>query len=200
MKLKSILARGAAALALTSLIGAIHAGEAGSNTTVIKLMGKDKPMEALTFEGELATGESRGLYTDAGTPVTVRRTENGLSIETAEHTVQVPYPNANGLAAGGGSEVSVHGGGVHEKRVIVHGDKGATHPEGAQTHQKRVIVVKRGDAGDTDVSVDVRAGDLEDLADLEALANLHAEDADGHHKVVIVHKVEKRSGDEATSQ
>lgn len=198
MKLKSLLARGASALALAGLIGAIHAGEAGSNTTVIKLVGKDKQMEALTFEGELAAGESRGLYTDAGTAVTVRRTEEGLSIETAERTVQVPYPND--LAAGGESNVSVHGDGAHERVVIVHGDGGGAHPEGTQRHQKRVIVVKRGDAGDTDVSVDVRAGDLEDLADLEALADIHAADADGHHKVVIVRKIEKQSGDEATSQ
>lgn len=200
MKLKSILARVTAALALTSLLGAIQAGEAGSNTTVIKLVGKNKQMEALTFEGELAAGESRGLYTDAGTPVTVRRSENGLSIETAEHTVQVPYPNGKGLATGGGSDVFVHGDGVHEKRVIVHGDNGGTHPEGEQSHQKRVIVVKRGDAGDTDVSVDVRGGHLEDLADLESLVDLHAHDADGHHKVVVIHKVKKQGGDEANNK
>jgi len=160
VKLNSKLARGAATLALTSLVGASQAGEAGSNTTLIKLMGKDKQMQALTFEGELAAGESRGFYTDAGTPVTVRRTENGLSIETAENTVKVPYPNPNGLATGGGSDVRVHGDGAHQKRVIVHGGNGGTHPEGAQSHQKRVIVVKRGDAGATDVSVDVRAGVL----------------------------------------
>ncbi len=196
MKLTSVFARGAAALALAGLIGAVHAGGADSNTTLIKLMGKDKKLETLRFEGELEVGASRGLYTDAGTPVTVRRTEKGLSIETPERNVDVPYPSAAELADGG-TNVVMHGDGAHKKVIVLkHGEEGAL-PEGSGLHKKRVIVVKDGEAGNTDVDLDVRLGDL---ADLDVLTDTDVDvhvDHEGHEKVVVIRKVIKHDEAEA---
>jgi hypothetical protein len=197
MKLKSVFARGAAAMALAGLIGTVHAGDAGSNTTMIKLLGKDKKLETVKFEGELDVGGSRGLYTDAGTPVTVTRTDKGLTIEFADRSVEVPYPSASAVGEEGEQNLVIRNGEGEKNIVIVkHGEHDAAH-EGAEHHQKRVIVVSDGDGGSTDVDVDVRLGDLADLADLEVLADAHGEAGDGHEKVVVIRKVIKHDAAEA---
>jgi hypothetical protein len=197
MKLNSIFARGVAALALVGLMGAVHAGDVGSNTTMIKLLGKDKKLETVKFEGELEVGGARGLYTDAGTPVTVTRTDQGLTIEFADRSVEVPYPSASAAGEDGAQNLVIRDGAGEKNIVIVkRGEHGAL-PEGAEHHQKRVIVVSDGDGGNTDVDVDVRLGDLADLADLEVLADAHGEAGDGHEQVVVIRKVIKHDAAEA---
>lgn len=197
MKLKSVFARSAAALALAGMIGAVHAGDAGSNTTMIKLLGKDKKFETVKFDGELDVGGSRGLYTDAGTPVTVTRTDKGLSIEFADRSVEVPYPSMSALGEGDAQNLVIHEGSSEKNIVIVkHGEHGAAHAGGAH-HQKRVIVVKDGEDGNSNVDVDVRLGDLADLADLEDLAEIPSEAGEGHEKVVVIRKVIKHDETES---
>jgi hypothetical protein len=187
MKLQSLTMRGALALALASLVGAAMAD---SNTTEIKLLGKDKKLETLKFEGELPIGESRGLYTDAGTAVTVQRTEQGLRIETPERSIDVPYPNADELAADADGNVLIHGDG-HNKRVIVmHGDEHHAIHEGAAMHKRHLIVLNDGEGDNADVDVA-----LKQLAELEELDAIDLDAADGDKKVVVIRKVEKRSTD-----
>lgn len=185
MTLKSILVRAATAAALSGLIaGAAAAGEVG-DVTVIKLKNKDKATESLRFEGDLAVGESRGMYTDAGTPITVLRTEKGLSIETPDRTVEVPY-------GGQGFDWTQAADGEHGKHKIVmirhaedEGAEGAEHQE----HHKRIIMLKDGDATAADIEAALAAD-----PDLAALKHLDVDvdvDADGGEKVVVIRRIHK---------
>jgi hypothetical protein len=191
MKLQSLTMRGALALALASLIGAAMAD---SNTTEIKLLGKDKKLETLKFEGELPIGESRGLYTDAGTAVTVQRTEQGLRIETPERSIDVPYPNADEQVVGGASNVMIHGDGQNKRVIVMHGDKDHAMHKGAEMHKRHVIVLNDGEGGGESADADVDAA-LKQLAELEDLDAIDVEGANSDKKVVVIRKVEKRSVD-----
>jgi len=204
MTRNSMRARGTLALALAGLIGgAVTAGEAG-DTTTIKVLGKDRKAETVRFEGELAVGQSRGLYTDAGTPVTITRTEKGLSIETAERTVVVPDGDHDAMLAGH------HGDGAHRVMVLKHGDHDVAHTAAHGEH-KRVIVLK-----DVNVSGEPTAlgelealeelhelDELEGLGELETLAELDGLDldsGDGKDKVVVIRRVHRdASGDAGTA-
>lgn len=198
MRLKNVFTRGAAWVALAGLISTVHAGETGTHTTQIKLIGKDQKLETLSFEGELAAGESRGLYTDAGTAVTVRRTDQGLSIETPERTVNVPYPDASELAAGGDQNLVIAGDGTEKRIVIMHGDHEGTAQDASGLQHKRVIVIKNGADGNEDVDVDLRVGDPEALA---ALGDLHSDAAGSdHEQVIVIRKVKKEVSDTAANQ
>lgn len=186
------------AIALAGLIGVAFAAEPDLHSTAIKLIGKDKKIESLKFEGELPIGESRGLYTDAGTPVTVQRTDKGLRIETPERTVDVPYPGAVALAAGD-EEVLIDGAHTRKRVVILHDDKHAAEHQAmhgdahSKMHQKHVIVVKDGDAGAIDV--DMKLEKLSDLDELEALGDLTIDGAGSDQQVVVIRKIDKRTSE-----
>jgi hypothetical protein len=220
MKFRHLLARGAVAVALAASIGAVCAAE--SATTEILLLGKDQKREKLKFEGELPIGESRGLYTDAGTPVTVLRTEKGLRVETPERTVDVPYPDHGVLIAGEHALDADAGTDGKRRRVVIlhnehHTDGDAAHAAAHDKLMKRVIVV--GDGSDVDVKVLKldKLGKLEQLDELPELAGLaeldHLDkleglealdaldakidvdvdvDAEGEHKVIVVRKIRKQ--------
>ena len=207
MKFRHLLARGAVAVALAASIGAACAAE--SATTEILLLGKDQKREKLKFEGELPIGESRGLYTDAGTPVTVFRTEKGLRVETPQRTVDVPYPDHAAILAGDDTD-------GQKRRVVILHDK--NHTDGDAEHaakhdklMKRVIVL--GDGSDVDVKV-LKLDELDELPELAGLAELkHLDrlegldaldaldakvdvdvdvDAEGNRKVIVVRKIRKQ--------
>ncbi len=187
MTLKSILVRAATAVALSGLMaGAAAAGETG-DVTVIKLKNKDQATETLRFEGELAVGESRGMYTDAGTAITVRRNDKGLSIELPDRSVEVPYGPHDGDA------LHAHAGasGKHKVVMIRHGEhegaEGAEHPE----HRKRIIMLKDGDGSGADIEAALAADpDLAALKQLDVDADVDV-DAEGGEKVVVIRRIHK---------
>ncbi len=197
MKLNTLFVPSAIAIALAGLIGVAFAAEPDLHSTEIKLIGKDKKIESLKFEGELPIGESRGLYTDAGTPVTVQRTDRGLRIETPERTLDVPYPGAAALATTGDEEVVIDGVRTRKRVIILHDDKHAAEHQamhgGAHSpmHQKHVIVVKDGDAGAIDV--DVKLEKLSDLDELEAMGDLTIDGAGSDQQVVVIRKIDKQT-------
>lgn len=134
--------------------------------TVLKLKTSDGATETLRFDGALAVGESRGHETDAGTPVLVTRTEDGLRIETAEKTINVALP-APGDAPHG-IEANV------EKRGRIEGN-------GEPAGETKVVVLRRhGDAAIDDAEIDALID-----ADPDTLAELQG---DGERKVVILRK------------
>lgn len=133
-RLNSMLQRSLIALTLGAVLGlgAVVAGdtEPKAMSTILKLKNAEGVAESLRFDGALAVGESRGYETDAGTPVLVTRTEDGLRIELPSRTVNIKLPgaaDADGLRASANVEKIVRidgqGDGATETRVVVlHGD------------------------------------------------------------------------------
>jgi len=99
MKIKFVprLARTLLGAALLTAFGSVAAGEAHINKTKLKFK-HGETVETISFEGQLTVGQSIGLYSEAGTPVTVSRTEAGLKVEFPDKTHEVPYhdPSADG--------------------------------------------------------------------------------------------------------
>ncbi len=189
MRLKSILVRAATAVALSGLIaGAATAGEAG-DVTVIKLKNKDEPTETLRFEGELAVGASRGMYTDAGTAVTVVRTDKGLRIETPERTVDVPY-GRHDLDAIHAHEAAP---GKHKVIVMRHGDGDGAHAAEHAQHHKRIIVLKDGDGSAADIEAELAADpELTMLKHLDVDVDVDVDaEGEGDQKIVVIRKIHK---------
>ena len=137
-------------------------------TTVLKLKNPDGAVESLRFDGALAVGEARGYETDAGTPVLVTRSEDGLRIEMADKTIQVALPEAGDHHAGIEADVE------KQVRIERHGEPGS---------ETKVVVLRRnGDATIDDAEIDALID-----ADPEALADSPG-DGTGERKVVIVRK------------
>lgn len=153
--------------------GSLFAADTGTATepamkTVLKLKKADGAVESLRFDGALAIGQSRGYETDAGTPVLVTRTEEGLRIEMPEKTVTVALP------APGEEHEGIEANVQKLVRIEGHGE-----PAG----ETKVVVMRRhGDQPIDDAEIDALID-----ADPEALAELEA-NGDGEHKVVIVRK------------
>lgn len=169
--LHALVQRGALAVALSATLGlgiatAAETTSSPAITTLLKLKSADGATESLRFDGALAIGESRGYETDAGTPVLVTRTENGLSVELPSHTVRLALPDH--AAGHGDTDVNV------ERRVRVDSDG---------SHETRVVVL-RGEA---------RAADAEHIdqlleGDHEALETLAQSEGDGEREIVIVRR------------
>lgn len=163
-------------------LGAAHAGNTPENQsikTVLKLKNDAGAVELLRFDGALAVGEARGYETDAGTPVLVTRTPEGLRIELAERTINIALPDAESEAAGrDGHDIDV------QKLVRIEGD-------GSAAGETRVVVL-RGDHAALD------DGDIERMleGDGETLSELHAEEG---HEVRKVHIVRKQAEDADTA-
>ncbi|HRG16345.1 MAG TPA: hypothetical protein PLB00_10120 [Pseudomonadota bacterium] len=157
-----------AALLASGNLFAADTGAESAMKTVLKLKKADGAVESLRFDGALAIGESRGYETDAGTPVLVTRTEDGLRIETAEKTINVALPGPDDDHRG--IEANV------EKRVRIEG-------HGEPAGETQVVVLRRhGDQPIDDAEIDALID-----ADLEALAEPEA-NGDGERQVVIVRK------------
>lgn len=176
-RLHAFLCRGALAVALSTTFGlgsaAAEAPSAPSAmTTVLKLKSADGATESLRFDGALAIGESRGYETDAGTPVLVTRTAEGLSVELPSHTVQLALP------AHGPDDADVN----VERRVRVNAD-------GAR--ETRVVVL-RGEAGVAE------AEHIDQLleGDPEALETLSQSEGSGEREIVIVRKQHREDASE----
>ncbi|MBK8283813.1 MAG: hypothetical protein IPK97_02450 [Ahniella sp.] len=96
-------------LAATALLAALGMGSAMADETPVnktKLKFKHgEQVETISFEGQLTVGQSIGLYSEAGTPVTVRRTEQGLKVEFPDRSHDVPYPEDD--VAGGDGERNI---------------------------------------------------------------------------------------------
>lgn len=96
-------------LTATALLAALGMGSAMADETQInktKLKFKHgEQVETISFEGQLTAGQSIGLYSEAGTPVTVRRTEQGLKVEFPDRSHDVPYPED--AVAGGDGERNI---------------------------------------------------------------------------------------------
>ena len=160
------------ALALSASLGfgvavAGDAPEAHTIKTVLKLKNGDGASEVLRFDGALAVGESRGYETDAGTPVLVTRTDEGLKIEMAERTINIALPDADGQ--------DHHGANV-EKLVRIEGN-------GEAPNETRVVVLR----GDHDGVSDEQIEQMLD-GDGEALTELHSDDGKEVREVRIVRK------------
>jgi hypothetical protein len=142
-----------------------------SVTTILKLKNAEGGVESLRFDGALAVGESRGYETDAGTPVLVTRTEEGLRLELPSHTVNLRLPTHDGEGHGVHAEI--------EKQVRISSEGG----EGGEAQETRVVVL-RGDGADA------HAAEIEQLleGDEVALDALAEGDGDGNREVVIVRK------------
>jgi hypothetical protein len=159
-----------AALSASGHLLAADAGTEPATRTVLKLKKSDGATESLRFDGALAVGESRGYETDAGTPVLVTRTDDGLRIELPEKTVTVALPEAGAALAG--TEANV------ERRVRIQ-----THGEGDAAGETKVVVMRRhGDQPIDDAEIDALID-----ADPETLAELQ-DNGDGERQVVIVRK------------
>ena len=187
MKQQSNLTRGILACVLAGLIGTAAAADDGISTTTIKVIGDEGAAETLRYEGSLAVGESRGLYTDAGTPITVQRNEDGLNIQLGDRTIDVPFGDAiiNTEDADDGS-----------KRIIVlkRTDGDGTAIDSSDAAQiKRVIVMKRG----ADGALAIEDGELAALAELGELKHLDGL-AEGKQadKIVVIRRVEKTASNE----
>lgn len=118
-RITSRLGAFAAAAALTAAfgLGAAFAGDGATTSEKTKLKFKHgDTVETIQFEGALTVGQSVGLYSEAGTPVTVTRTDKGLRIEFPDRTHEVPFYSNPGTAGPSGGE---------RKIVIIKKDGGA---------------------------------------------------------------------------
>ncbi len=155
-------------------LGVAHAGNTPENQTiktVLKPKNDAGGVELLRFDGALAVGEARGYETDAGTPVLVTRTPEGLRIELAERTINIALPDVEpGPAGDHGHDINV------QKLVRIEGDA-------SDTGETRVVVL-RGDHAALD------EGDIERMleGDGETLSELHSEEGHELRKVHIVRK------------
>lgn len=106
-RIMSRLGAFAAAAALTAAfgLGVAFAGDTSVTSSKTKLKFKHgDTVETIQFEGALTVGQSVGLYSEAGTPVTVTRTDAGLKIEFPDRTHEVPFHHDAGDAGPSGGE------------------------------------------------------------------------------------------------
>lgn len=165
----------ALALAAAFGLGVVHAGDTLEDSTiktVLKLKNDAGDVELLHFDGALAIGEARGDETDAGTPVLVTRTPEGLRIELAERTINIALPDAEADADGR------HGHVIDVQKLVRIEDNGS-----GDDGETRVVVL-RGDHAALD------EGEIERMldGDGDALNKLHADDGHEVRKVHIVRK------------
>lgn len=149
-------------------IGAVSASDTVTNKTKLKFKDGDT-VETISFEGQLAVGQSIGLYSEAGTPVTVSRNENGLKVEFPNKTHEVPYHDPAELGAEGGN-----------RKVVIIKHDGKHHG----LHEGDVLT-------ETETLVDDPALQAEIDAAMAA-----AGDGDGTRKIIIKHIEHKEVSDE----
>lgn len=99
-------------------IGAANAADTVTNKTKLKFKDGDT-VETISFEGQLTVGQSISLYSEAGTPVTVSRTDAGLTVAFPNKTHEVPYADPAELGVDGERRnvVIIKHDGVHEGDV-----------------------------------------------------------------------------------
>lgn len=140
-----------AALCAAILSSAAFAAGAVRDETTLLVRTSAGAIERLTYEGELADGERRGLTTEAGNPATLARTADGLVLELAGERFDVKLPavavDADGMVSVDGSE----GG----RRIVIHREEdttqGASAEGGTKTETRKVVkIVRKGesDAGE----------------------------------------------------
>lgn len=133
----------ATSLLLVTLVGAaaaavLHAGSDGAAATTFKMHlrtgGSTEALE-LTDLDELEVGESREYATASGTPVTVKRDDDGYALELDGRTIRIGeeglghagHPGMKmrriELDGDGDAQRIVLSGEPHERRVIVHRSK-----------------------------------------------------------------------------
>jgi hypothetical protein len=166
----------AVALALSAASLVAYAGEA-SDSTEIQVFANGK-QERITLD-DLKTGETRQVYSEAGTLVTVTRLADSIELDIAGEKTSVPMHDgldAEHLAALIHSHDGVAADG--EKRVVrIHhaGEKG----EGDGHHKVIVLDHAGGDA---------QAVDMDDAQFVVKLGD------DGEKQVIVKRKVIKESG------
>ncbi|AVP99851.1 hypothetical protein C7S18_22915 [Ahniella affigens] len=101
-------------------MGAAAAADTVTNKTKLKFKDGDT-VETISFEGQLSPGQSISLYSEAGTPVTVTRTDAGLKVALPNKTHEVPYADPSELGADGERRnvVIIKHDGVHEGDVDI---------------------------------------------------------------------------------
>jgi len=125
---------------------------------------------------ELKVGESRQLTAASGVPAIVSRSEEGLSIEIAGHSVDVPFGGAHLQA------LHAHGG-KHPLQIIAHEDE-----QVGDGSNKRVVVkhVHHGEGQDADGKFE--EADIEAM--IERLRSGEGDGDDGERRVVVIRKVD----------
>ena len=128
---------------------------------------------------DMKVGDSRQLTADSGLPAIVRRSEDGLSIEVAGHTVDVPFHDAHLQA------LHVNAG-EHPLHVVV--DTDASGVDAGDGSDKRIVVkhLRHGDGHHGDGELD----DAEIEAMIEKLRDGHGDGEDGERRVVVIRKVD----------
>jgi hypothetical protein len=138
-----------AALCAAVLSTAAFAAGGVRDETTLLVRTSAGAIERLTYEGELADGERRGLTTEAGNPATLARSAEGLVLELAGERFDVKLPAVEVDAEGTQSVDGTEGG----RRIVIHreedhvADRAADGAEKVET-RKVVKIVRKGEAAD----------------------------------------------------
>lgn len=134
-----------AALSAAILSTAAVAADTLRDETTLLVRTSAGAVERLTYAGELADGERRGLTTEGGNPATLSRSGAGMLLELAGERFEVKLPQVE-VAADGEVEV---GDAPGQRRIVIHKheDHATTGDADATTTETRKVVkvIRHGD-------------------------------------------------------
>lgn len=178
----SLLAFALAGLGALAAITSARAGERDVAEVFLSANGAEQRIEVDL--GALQPGQSRQLFTDAGLPAIVSRSEQGLQIELAGESHAVPMPQVLHFQQLGAS------GEAGEKRAVVIKRERSGDAAGEARHEVRIV--RLGDAAEAS-ELDIDALVAEALAGAEA-EGLDLGEGEGR-KVRVVRRIERASAD-----
>jgi hypothetical protein len=193
-----VLRRLALALALAlPAVSLVALAETANETTDVEILANGVS-EKLSI-ADLKVGETRQLYSEAGTLVTATRTAESLELDIGGDKTSIRMIEPHGLdAAGLAHVIEAHGDETDDglrrviriKRDASHGD-GTEHAEHADGHSKLIVIrSKDGEHQELD------AAEIDALVNVVLIKNGGDPGSDTPHKQVIVKRKVTRPADD----